>query len=70
MSPTFPPQLEAETTAGTETVAAATSTSAKARAAHLPSLPESHRSIPISHTASWIRKVLAFAGPGYLVAVG
>src|SRR6266849_2399676 len=36
----------------------------------LPSLPEAHRTIPISHSASWIRKVLAFAGPGYLVAVG
>ena len=40
-----------------------------ARAA-LPSLPESHRTIPFSSGASWIRKVLAFAGPGYLVAVG
>src|SRR5438309_9342634 len=38
-----------------------------ARAA-LPSLPESHRTIPFSSGASWIRKVLAFAGPGYLVA--
>jgi manganese transport protein len=36
----------------------------------LPSLPESHRSIPIAANASWIRKILAFAGPGYLVAVG
>jgi manganese transport protein len=36
----------------------------------LPSLPEVHRSIPIFTGASWIRKVLAFAGPGYLVAVG
>jgi manganese transport protein len=35
-----------------------------------PSLPEAHRSIPILASASWIRKVLAFAGPGYLVAVG
>ncbi|HSE68820.1 MAG TPA: Nramp family divalent metal transporter [Gemmatimonadales bacterium] len=35
-----------------------------------PSLPESHRSIAIPSTASWIRKVFAFAGPGYLVAVG
>src|SRR5207245_9605660 len=33
-------------------------------------LPESHRTIPFSSGASWIRKVLAFAGPGYLVAVG
>jgi manganese transport protein len=36
----------------------------------LPSLPESHRTIPFSSGASWFRKVLAFAGPGYLVAVG
>src|SRR6476659_9093644 len=34
-----------------------------------PSLAEVYRSIPVSH-ASWWRKVLAFAGPGYLVAVG
>jgi manganese transport protein len=39
-------------------------------AAGMPSLPEAHRTIPIPHSASWIRKVLAFAGPGYLVAVG
>jgi manganese transport protein len=36
----------------------------------LPSLPESHRTIFISPNASWFRKILAFAGPGYLVAVG
>src|SRR5215813_12471610 len=35
-----------------------------------PSLPESHRTVPIPSTASWLRKILAFAGPGYLVAVG
>ncbi|HXM96395.1 MAG TPA: Nramp family divalent metal transporter [Candidatus Dormibacteraeota bacterium] len=36
----------------------------------LPSLPESYRTIPITAGASWFRKILAFAGPGYLVAVG
>jgi manganese transport protein len=36
----------------------------------LPSLPEAHRTIPFSNGASWLRKMLAFAGPGYLVAVG
>src|SRR5271170_5499625 len=41
-----------------------------ARANTLPSLPEAHRSIPIAVGASWFRKLLAFAGPGYLVAVG
>ena len=36
----------------------------------LPSLPEVHGSVPIPHTAGFWRKMLAFAGPGYLVAVG
>jgi manganese transport protein len=36
----------------------------------LPSLPEAHRTIPVAKGASWVRKLLAFAGPGYLVAVG
>jgi len=35
-----------------------------------PSLPEAHRSIPIHSSASWFRKLFAFAGPGYLIAVG
>jgi manganese transport protein len=34
-----------------------------------PSLHEVYRSIPVSHRSRW-RKALAFAGPGYLVAVG
>src|SRR6266404_5670460 len=34
------------------------------------SLPEVHRSIVVPTTASFWRKMLAFAGPGYLVAVG
>lgn len=37
---------------------------------HPPSLPESHRTIPIAAGASIFRKMLAFTGPGYLVAVG
>jgi manganese transport protein len=35
-----------------------------------PSLPESYRSIHFAPGASFFRKMLAFAGPGYLVAVG
>ncbi len=35
-----------------------------------PSLPESFRSVEIPAGAPWWRKMLAFAGPGYLVAVG
>ncbi|MNH95454.1 Divalent metal cation transporter MntH [compost metagenome] len=36
----------------------------------LPSLPEAHRSLRIPTNAKWFRKFLAFAGPGYMVAVG
>jgi manganese transport protein len=35
-----------------------------------PSLPEVNRSITVPTNASFWRKVLAFAGPGFLVAVG
>src|SRR5580698_6289687 len=34
------------------------------------SLPEVHRSILVPATASFWRKLLAFSGPGFLVAVG
>jgi manganese transport protein len=36
----------------------------------MKSLPEAHGTIPIPVTASFWRKLFAFAGPGYLVAVG
>ena len=36
----------------------------------LPSLPESHHTIHIPGGVSFWRKALAFAGPGYMVAVG
>jgi len=35
-----------------------------------PSLPEVHGTIAIPHGAGFWRKMIAFAGPGYLVAVG
>ena len=35
-----------------------------------PSLSEVHRSIPVPKELSFWRKMLAFSGPGYLVAVG
>src|SRR6202166_146147 len=35
-----------------------------------PSLPESYRSGPILAGASFFRKMIAYAGPGYLAAVG
>src|SRR5438067_6777626 len=36
----------------------------------LPSLSEVHRSLVVPPSASFFRKLLAFAGPGFLVAVG
>ena len=34
------------------------------------SLPEVHASVAVSKHASWLRRMLAFAGPAYLVSVG
>src|SRR5712691_5445937 len=70
MARTVPPQLETEPPVAGETSGGLYSTSATRTRVLLPSLPESHRTIPFSSGASWMRKVLAFAGPGYLVAVG
>ena len=36
----------------------------------LPSLPEVHGSIPVSRSGNPLRRLMAFIGPGYLVAVG
>lgn len=55
---------------GSEAAPAAGAASAWRRALTLPSLPEAHRTIPIAANLSWFRKILAFAGPGYLIAVG
>jgi manganese transport protein len=40
-----------------------------ADSSNLPSLPEVHRSISIPEKGFW-RKLLAYAGPGYLISVG
>src|SRR5438045_8013938 len=40
------------------------------RAVTRPSLPEVFSSLPVPTSASFLRKLLAFAGPGFLVAVG
>jgi manganese transport protein len=34
------------------------------------SLPDVHRSVAVTRHASWVRRFLSFAGPGYLVSVG
>ena len=36
----------------------------------LPSLPEAYRSIRVPRDAGFFRRMMAFAGPGYLIAVG
>ena len=70
MARTVPPQLETELIVAGETSGGLRSPSAIHTRAALPSLPESHRTIAFSSGATWFRKMLAFAGPGYLVAVG
>ncbi|HET7537103.1 MAG TPA: Nramp family divalent metal transporter [Candidatus Didemnitutus sp.] len=40
------------------------------RASSAPSLPEAHRSVTVPAGAGFWRKVFAFAGPGFMVAVG
>src|SRR5271168_5330406 len=70
MPSALPPQLE---TAALEPVRVRTVSAEPLAvpAANLnPSLPAAPRSLPIHSTASWLRKLFAFAGPGYLVAVG
>lgn len=61
----FPPATDSA-----ETPAARPTPSGAWRAARTaPSLAEVYRSIPVSGR-TWWRKLLAFSGPGYLVAVG
>jgi manganese transport protein len=70
MARTVPPQLETDLPVTGETSGGFYSPTATRTGVVLPSLPESHRTIPFSSSASWFRKMMAFAGPGYLVAVG
>jgi manganese transport protein len=70
MTRALPPQLETDPPLTGDASPVIPSTKEQTGRVLLPSLPESHRSIPFSAGASWFRKMLAFAGPGYLVAVG
>jgi manganese transport protein len=70
MAPTIRPQLEMDPPIAAESSAGFSSLAETPAGLVLPSLPESHRTIPFSSGATWFRKILAFAGPGYLVAVG
>src|SRR5256712_832745 len=71
MSSTPPPRVESDShlisPADRSLPAAAL---ARARAGIQPTLPEAYRTIPVAPGSSWLRKAFAFAGPGYLVAVG
>jgi manganese transport protein len=62
--------LETEPSFSSEASSGYAAAPAAPRIGAVSSLPEVHRTIPIVAGASWFRKMLAFAGPGYLVAVG
>ncbi len=70
MARTTSPQLETDPRIAVESPARPLSVASAPVRVAWPSLPEAHRTIPVSSSASWLRKILAFAGPGYLVAVG
>jgi manganese transport protein len=70
MSPGGPSQLETEPPIATQAPTRHSGTAVLPRIGNLPSLPEAHRTIPFNAATPWSRKALAFAGPGYLVAVG
>src|SRR2546426_3169703 len=71
MSPTLPPQLESGSNlVGPAEHSLSAAALARARAGIQPTLPEAYRTIPVAPGSSWLRKAFAFAGPGYLVAVG
>src|SRR5246500_946209 len=73
MTPSAPIEIEngaSPAPSSSETVASYSGGTFRPRLDILPSLPEAHRTVPFSSGASWFRKILAFAGPGYLVAVG
>jgi manganese transport protein len=70
MARTGAPQLETEPPVNGETPGGLRLSAEMPARIASPSLPESHRTVPFSSGASWFRKILAFAGPGYLVAVG
>ncbi len=68
IDPTSPPSLDPSATAPSLTTPP-TAEPGWRRARLAPSLAEVHRSVEVNG-ATWLRKMVAFAGPGYLVAVG
>jgi manganese transport protein len=70
MTPIAPSEIEKEAAVAPGVHTSYPLGPARTDVASLPSLPEAHRTVPFLAGASWFRKLLAFAGPGYLVAVG
>ena len=71
MSSAFPPQLDSGASViGEAGQSVATRAATRPRVGIQPTLPEAYRTIPVAPGVSWLRKAFAFAGPGYLVAVG
>ena len=70
MTSSTEPLLDTEPSVATKSATPPAAAAARAGISQLPSLPESHRTIPVHAGIGWFKKVLAFAGPGYLVAVG
>jgi manganese transport protein len=68
--PTTPASFDPISGTGSASAAEAATQASLSHRAGSPSLPESYRSIPILANSSFFRKMIAFAGPGYLVAVG
>src|SRR5260370_7271523 len=69
MARTTGPLIDSEPAVAAELATVAGSVAVSPRVPQRPSLPESHRTIPIHAGIGWFKKLLAFAGPGYLVAV-
>src|ERR1700730_6291297 len=70
MTPIVPSEIEKEAAVAPEARASYPAGTFRPHVASLPSLPEAPRSVPFRSGASWFRKLLAFAGPVTLVAVG
>ena len=70
MTPTAPSETEKEAAVAPAAPSGYAAGTFRPKLPTLPSLPEAHRTVPFLSGASWFRKLLAFAGPGYLVAVG
>ncbi|MCE3257853.1 MAG: family Mn2+/Fe2+ transporter, partial [Nitrobacter vulgaris] len=63
---TLSPEPGSEPSQGTFSAGTGWSSEAPVR----PSLEEVHATVRVPATGHWLRRMLAFAGPGYMVSVG